>query len=315
MDDGVYVIECVPTSYDTDYFLTVPATAEGEEIPALANGMALISRSSMAEEHEPTIHWLFMGLGDDGVQSIRIGSVQWDDIDSKWYSYDAGEFEFSSNKVNEITEENKLDEWLYPSVPAVYDYVSQMVKENKIKTITEPCHIAELEPGTYIVKNALVGDYQGNVTIANVKDGSTIDDNYVALRCGLLVVIENAKNKEDDGTETSIISFSAQGVIVMPNTSNESDMVAQFTIENAKNISGHLLQSYKMPGIPDGAPDNYEINKWYSGMPMFFESDIPANAIVGKITEESTDFQFPSAKAVYDYVQGVLPPSAEGVEY
>lgn len=36
---------------------------------------------------------------------------------------------------------------------------------------------------------------------------------------------------------------------------------------------------------------------------------------VTEINENSTDDQYPSAKAVYDYVQSVMPPLAEGVEY
>ena len=219
-----------------------------------------------------------------------------------WYSYCGGfvHSDVSASALDEVIS-SEPSNLRIPSSLAVKNYVDH---NSPVKTITEPCHIADLEPGTYIVKNQLAGNYNGIVTITNVKeDNSTIDDDYIALQCGLLVVLGNVKNMEEDGSGTSIVSFIAQGLINVPDIAKSDDMSLQLTFNDANSIRGLLLQSYKLSETPEGAPENYEVGKWYSGLPTLTDSDIPARAITGKITETSTNFQVPSAKAVYDLGQ------------
>ena len=202
-----------------------------------------------------------------------------------------------------------------PSTPIdqVFDPESENAQSGKaladlekgtIKVITEPCHIAELEKGTYIVKNDFVGEYNGKVTIANIKtDGETIDDDYFALKCGLLVVFENIKQNEEDGTETSIIGFTAQGMITVPNQSYTGDFLKlQQTIKNATSIQGYLLRSFRTTE----SAEPVEPNKWYSQMPEIVMSDIPVTAMISEITEESTLYDFPNAVAIREYVKEQL---------
>jgi hypothetical protein len=178
------------------------------------------------------------------------------------------------------------------------------LEKGTIKVITEPCHIADLEKGTYVVKNDFVGEYNGKVTIANIKDdGETIDDNYFAVNCGLLVVFENIKQNEEDGTETSIIGFTAQGMITVPNKSYTGDFLTlQQTIRNATSVQGYLLRSFRTTE----SAEPVEPNKWYSQMPEIVMSDIPVTAMIGKITEESTHYDFPDAVATREYVKEQL---------
>lgn len=165
-----------------------------------------------------------------------------------------------------------------------------------------PCHIADLEKGVYVIQNSLVGAYNGKVTFANVKDDKTINDNYFALNYGLLIVHENIKEIEADGTETSIIGFNAQGSISVPNKSYSGDVQGRpieiETVENAISVQVYMLESTKF--AESTAP--YEANKWYSQMPQIVFSDIPASAIKNEITTESTIYDVPSALAVKNYV-------------
>ena len=176
----------------------------------------------------------------------------------------------------------------------------EKLEKGIFKEITSPCHIATLEKGVYVVKGG--GDYTGKVTFANVKDDKTIDDNYFALYIGLLIVHENIKDVYADGTETSTISFTAQGLINVPNKSYSGEVqgspIEIETVKNATSIQCYMLESTKF--AESTAP--YEANKWYSTIPNSVFSDIPASAIKNEITTESTIYDIPSALAVKNYV-------------
>lgn len=185
--------------------------------------------------------------------------------------------------------------------PAVNTAIAAL-EQGTFKEITSPCHIAELEKGIYIVKNNFVGGYSGQVTFSNVTTDKTINDSYFMLNGGLLVVHENIKETEADGTETSIIGFTAQGTIGIPNKSYSGDVqgspIEIETVESATSVQCYMLESTKF--AESTAP--YEANKWYSTIPDFVFSDIPASAIKNEITTESTIYDVPSALAVKNYV-------------
>ena len=178
----------------------------------------------------------------------------------------------------------------------------EKVEKSTFKVITEPCHIADLEKGVYIIQNSPFGAYNVKVIFANVTGDKTIDDNYFALDGGLLIVHENIKDVYADGTETSIITFTAQGDIIVPNKSYSGDVqgspIEIETVKNATIIQVYMLESTKF--AESTAP--YEANKWYSTMPDSVFSDIPASAIKNEITTESTIYDIPSALAVKNYV-------------
>ena len=174
-------------------------------------------------------------------------------------------------------------------------------KANVYEMVTERI-IAELEKGIYIVKNNFVGGYSGQVTFSNVTTDKTINDSYFMLNGGLLVVHENIKETDADGTETSIIGFTAQGSISVPNKSYSGDVqgspIEIETVKNAISVQVYMLESTKF--AESTAP--YEANKWYSTIPDLVFSDIPASAIKNEITTESTIYDVPSALAVKNYV-------------
>ena len=200
------------------------------------------------------------------------------------------------NRVKEIS--NDGDDNHYPTAKAVIDFVNK----SNYKVITEPCHIAELEEGIYIVKGSDIGDYTVKVTFTNIKeDGQTIDDDYFVLNKGLLVVSKNIKGTDDDGNETSVIDFTAQGLITVPNQSYSGSRSVQQTINGTTSIQGYYLESIKLTA----GFETFEANKWYSEMPKFVLSDIPALAIENEITTKSTIYDVPSALAVRNYVESV----------
>ena len=137
-----------------------------------------------------------------------------------------------SDILSEI-DKNAQPEDIY-NAPAVNTAIAALEK-GTFKEITSPCHIAELEKGIYIVKNNFVGGYSGQVTFSNVTTDKTINDSYFTLNGGLLVVHENIKETEADGTETSIIGFTAQGSISVPNKSYSGDVNIEFTATKIDN--------------------------------------------------------------------------------
>lgn len=187
------------------------------------------------------------------------------------------------------------------NAPAINTALAE-IEKSTFRVITEPCHIADLEKGVYIIQNSRFGTYNGKVTFVNVTGDKTIDDNYFALDDGLLIVQENIKEIGADGTETSIIGFTAQGSISVPNKSHSGDVqgspIEIETVESAISVQCYMLQSTKF--AESTAP--YEANKWYSTMPEAVLSDIGASAIKNEITTESTIYDVPSALAVKNYV-------------
>lgn len=211
------------------------------------------------------------------------------------------------------------DDSIDPPIPTPGDYsvLLEKFEENKeevntalaeiekgiFKEITSPCHIAELEEGIYIVKGSGVSDYTGKVTFTNVtEDGQTIDDDYFVLNNGLLVVSKNFKETDEDGTERGVISFTAQGLINVPNQSYSEVSGLKQTINNTTSIRGYFLESAKLTE----SIETFEANKWYSEMPKIVLSDIPASAMISKITAESSIYDFPNAVAVRDYVNDLF---------
>lgn len=207
-------------------------------------------------------------------------------------------------------EETILDQ--YPDVITQILTNLDTIENKSIKTITEPCHIAELEEGIYLVKGNWA-DEGGEVTLVNMDDtGTVVKDNYIYMTDGLLCVTFREVS-ESDGIYYGRVGFFAVGTGVWGDTA--------LSFSNSHAIQGFLNLCVKMTEVPADAPEGFEADKWYStnegllGEIGAIMSDIPASAITNKITEESTEFQIPSAKAVYDYVQSVMPPSAEEVEY
>jgi hypothetical protein len=194
-------------------------------------------------------------------------------------------------------------------------YASQewINENNPIKTIDKSCHIADLDEGIYIIKGSL-SDGNGKVTFENLTLEGEIKDNYSYITDGTLIILKKTVHDETDYTE-AIINFTATGVIQTPNRSvkdeitdeNGDIVIVEHTtaLENANTVNCVLLQALKFKTInEDEYIDDIKIDTWYSVCPYMF-SDIPVDAITKTITKNSTHFEFPSAKAVYDYIDSI----------
>jgi hypothetical protein len=185
--------------------------------------------------------------------------------------------------------------------------------------INEPCHIADLDVGTYVIKsNWLEGPAEEDlvkVTLCNTDEEGNIDENFWEIYSGTVTI--NARYEEEFDGETYVVtSFVANGNMNTPNWYSLSEMQDDdgniymqndiCCIKNASNAEVSLLVSVKYNTEQEGI----EANKWYSSLDRYWgvpTSDIPASALTETIDKNSGRFEVPTAKAVYDYVKNLNP--------
>jgi hypothetical protein len=164
-------------------------------------------------------------------------------------------------------------------------------EKNSIKVIDKPCHIADLEVGTYLVKGNpfLNGESRGKVTFINVEDVKegdpddfVVNDDYMCLYDGLLSITYKHVDT-DDIRESAFITFCSVGFHELQDTDT--------THSNAFTVYGMITHCFKPIKDTPEIVEPIKLNHWYS----MTETVLGTYAIHSDIP----------ALGVYDYVDSI----------
>lgn len=112
--------------------------------------------------------------------------------------------------------------------------------------IIEPCHIATLDVGTYMIRGTNSGA-NGKVILKNVTDDKTVDEELLTITDGLLLITSNVKNivSEDPigDVEECLVTFTAQGLISDPSNLYLKNNKHSITVNNLRIIKSPVSEN------------------------------------------------------------------------
>ena len=192
------------------------------------------------------------------------------------------------------------------------EFSPEYIKNKPMKIITEPTHIADLDVGTYLVNgNILDFDNElGQVIIQNVTPDGKINDRYFILFNGIISITQKYIVNEDDTEERIAISFTASGNMSTPDginitetTDKDGNIIMKETIATTSFSSSvsYIIAEYVKPKV-DNPDKGYVAGQWYNEDLFASIGDVSCEALTEEITSESTRFQVPTAKSVYEYI-------------